>query len=175
MKKAICTIFYVVVVLYIFPATAFANDFSDKAISTFQEYRKLNDEMRAAFMSGDSAVQKEKGKLLSDLEENFNNTVKSLPKEYCDDPQDDLLREFIKTLISVSEEYPTYVFAELYVCNPDRIAKEILSLTPEENKRKIFDDLEWGFKNIAYKVESRPNYKELKKRLKNLKKEIHGK
>jgi hypothetical protein len=168
MKKTICTIFCFAVVFYIFPVAAFANDFSNRAISVFQELRKLDQESRAAFMSGDRNFQEEKGQLFADKKDEFTSILKSLPREYCADPQMDLLREFIKTLIGTTDEYPTYVFAELYACDPDRVIKEILSLTPEDQK-KIFDDLDWGFKNITYKVESLPNYKELKEKLNNLK------
>jgi hypothetical protein len=78
------------------------------------------------------------------------------------------LREFIKTLIGTTDEYPTYVFAELYACDPDRVIKEILSLSSEDQK-KICENLDWGFKNITYKIESLPNYNELKEKLNNLK------
>ena len=173
MKKMICTLFCFAVVFYIFPVTAFANDFSNRAISAFQEYSTLNNESRAAFLSGDRASLKEKGKLLDNLKDNeISDILKSLPGEYCAEPQEDLLREFIKTLISLTDEYPTYVFAELYACDPDRVTKEILSLKPDD-KRKIIYDLDWGFKNITYKIGSLPNYKELKEKLNNLKSMIH--
>jgi hypothetical protein len=168
MKKTICAIFCFTVVFYIFPVTTFANDFSNRAISVFQELRKLDEESRAAFMSGDRNFQKEKGQLLAAKKDEFTSILKSLPKEYCADPQMDLLREFIKTLISTTDEYPTYVFAELYACDPDTVTKEILSLTPED-QNKIVENLNWGFKNITYKIESLPNYKELKEKLNNLK------
>jgi len=168
MKRAICTIFCFTVIFYISPVTTFANDFSNRAISAFQEFRKLNDELRSAFLSGDSALISEKWKLFDASKDKFDNILRSLPREYCADPQMDLLREFIKTLLGTTDEYPTYVFAELYACDPDRVIKEILSMTPEDQKI-IVENLDWGFKNITYKVESLPNYKELKERLNNLK------
>jgi hypothetical protein len=174
MKKTICAIFCFTVVLYLFPVTTFANDFSNRAISVFQELRKLNEESRAAFMSGDRNFQEKKGELFAAKKDEFASIVKSLSKEYCADPQVDLLREFIKTLIGTTDEYPTYVFAELYACDPDRVIKEILSLTPEAQK-EVFDDLDWGFKNITYKIESLPNYKELKEKLNNLKSMVRSK
>ena len=174
MKKAMCTIFCLTVLFYIFPVTAYENDFSDNAITVFQELRKLDEESRAAFMSGNRDFQKEKGELLTATKDKYNKILKSLPGEYCADPQENLLKGFIQTLIGSNDEYPTYVFAELYACDPGKVEKEILSLEPEP-KRKIFDDLEWGFKNIKYKIESLPNYNELKEKLKNLKSTIRGK
>lgn len=168
MKKAICTMFCFTVVFYIYPVTAFASDFSDRAISAFQEYRKSNHEVRTAFLSGDRASLMEKRELHETHKGNFTKILKSLPGEYCDDPQMDVLREFIKTLIGITDEYPTYVFAELYACDPDTVTKEIQSLTPED-QRKIVENLDWGFKIMTYKIESLPNYKELIKRLNNLK------
>lgn len=172
MKKKIITIFFLTVVSCIFAVTTFANDFHDRAISVLQEFRKLNNEWSSAFLSGDSAMQREKGKLLADLKANeLPYILKSLPKEYCADPQMDVLREFIKTLISTQnsgDEYTTYVFAELYACDPDRVTKEILSLKHEDQQIMV-ENLDYGFKNITYKVESLPNYKELIKKLKNLK------
>lgn len=174
MKKAICTIFCFAVVLYLFPITIFANDFSDNAISVFQELRKLNEESRASFMSGDTNFSKEKGPLLAARKDEYTNILKTLPKEYCADPQPDLLKEFINTLIGTTDEYPTYVFAELYACDPDTVTKQILALKPEDQK-KIAEDLSWGFKNITYKIESLPNYKELKAKIKNLKDTVRSK
>lgn len=168
MKKTICTIFYFTVVCSFFQVTTFANDFSNRAVSVFQEYLKLDQESRTAFMSGDNNFQKEKGELLTTKKDEFTNILRSLPGEYCSNPQIDLLREFIKILINITDEYPTYVFAELYACDPDRVAKEILSLAPED-QRTIIENLDYGFKNITYKIETLPNYKELKKKLENLK------
>ncbi len=176
MKIKACVIFCFAVVFYIFPITVFSNDFSNRAISALQELRKLNDEYRKAFISGDSALTGEKGKLLETQRANVSRILRSLPKEYCADPDTALLKEFIKTLIGMStstDEYPTYVFAEIYACDPDRVIKEILSLTPE-NQKIICDALDWGFKNITYKVESLPNYKELKEKLNNLKSSVHS-
>lgn len=174
MKKTICTVFCFVVVFYLFPVTSFANDFSDNAISVFQELRKLEQESREAFMSGDMNFNNEKGKLLAAIKSEYDRILRSLPKEYCAAPQIDLLKEYIKTLISTNDEYPSYVFAELYACHPDMVKKEILSLELEDQK-KIVENLDWGFKNIAYKVESLPNYKELKEQLKKLKSKIRSK
>ncbi len=173
MKKAICTIFCFTVVFYIIQITTSANDFSDNAISVFQELRKLNEESRAAFMSGNNNFQKEKGPLLIAKKDEFTAILKTLPAEYCSGHQTDLLKEFIKTLINTNDEYPTYVFAELYACDPDTIIKEILSLTPEDQK-KICEDLNYGFKNIAYKTESLPNFKELKGKLEDLKGKVRS-
>lgn len=172
MKKTMCAVFCFTVVFCILPITAFADDFSNKAISVFKEYRKASDEWSAAFLSGDSAVQKEKGKLLNAQEEEFKKILKSLPQEYCADPQTVLLKEFIKTLIGINDEYPTYVFAELYSCDPDGVTKEIQSLKPED-QIKIVENLTWGFKNITYKIESLPNYKELVENLDKIKKKYN--
>ncbi len=171
MKKGVCTIFCLAVVFWAFQVTAFADDFSNKAISIFQEYRKLNSEWSAAFMSGDAAAQKEKGKLLDAKKEEFTTILKSLSGEYCAGHQADLLKEYVKTLVSINDEYPTYIFAELYACDPDSVIKEILSL-PLEDQKKIGEFLNYGFKNITYKVEKLSNYKELKDKLDNLNKTI---
>jgi hypothetical protein len=173
MKKGICMIFCFTVVFCIFEVTAYANDFSNKAIPVFQELSKLNGEWRVAFMSGDPAAQKEKGKLLDDKKEEFNEILKTLAREYCAAPQTDLLKEFIKTLVSITDEYPTYVFAELYACDSKNVTKEILTL-PLDDQKKICEDLNYGFKNITYKIEKLPNYKELKEKLDNLKKTIRA-
>ena len=178
MKKTICAIFCFMVVSYIFPITTFANEFNNRAISAFQEFWKLNDEWSAAFLSGDSASQREKGKLLADHKDNeFTYILKSLPEEYCSDPQMDVLRELMETLIGTAnsgDEYPTYVFAELYACDSDRVTKEILSLTPED-PQIIVENLNYGFKNITYKLESLPNYKQLIEKLNDLKRMIRTK
>ena len=172
MKKTICAVFGFTVVFCILSITANANDFHNRAISAFQKMRKLNQEWSSAFLSGDSAMQREKGKLLADHKANeFTYILKSLPEEYCADPQVEVLREFIETIMSTSnsgDEYPTYVFAELYACDPDRVSKEILSLTPED-QQIIIENLDYGFKNITYKIESLPNYEQLIEKLKKLK------
>ena len=172
MKKTICIIFFITVVFCNFSVTTYANDFHGRAISALQKMRKLSQEWSSAFLSGDSAMQREKGKLLAEHKDNeYAYILKSLPEEYCADPQVDVLKELMKTLIGTAnsgDEYPMYVFAELYACDPDRVTKEILSLTPED-QQLIVENLDYGFKNITYKVESLPNYKQLIKKLKNLK------
>jgi hypothetical protein len=173
MKKMICAIFCFTVVLYLFPIRSFASDFSDRAILAFQEYQKTNNEVRTAFLTGDTDSLREKGELLETRKDNFTKILKSLPGEYCADPQADLLREFIKILTGITDEYPTYVFAELYACDSDTVIKEIQSLT-HEDQRKIVDDLDYGFKIMTYKLEPLPNYKELVKELDKLKKMIRA-
>ena len=168
MKKTIFTTFCITVVFSVFQLSAFANDFKSKAISAFQEFRKANDEWSAVFMSGDSDTRKEKGEQLTVCKDNFTRILRSLPGEYCADPDVDVLREFIKTLISITDEYPTYVFAEMYACDPDTVTKEIMSLSSEDQK-KIVENLDWGFKNVSYKLKSYPNYKELTEKLDKLK------
>ena len=175
MKKIICTIICMIIVSYIFPVKTFSNDYYNRAISAFQKFQKLNSEWSAAFLSGDSALQREKGKLLADHKDNeYAYILKTLPKEYCSDPQRDVLRELIQTLLSTSssgDEYPMYVFAELYACDPDGVSKEIRSLKPEDQEI-IVENLDYGFKNISYKIESLPNYKQLIRDLNELKRMI---
>lgn len=173
MKKIIVAVFCFMFVFCVFQVGALADDSSDKAISVFKEYRKLNSEMSAAFMSGDSAAQKEKGALLDAKKGEFDIIIKTLAGDYCSAPKADLLKEFVNTLISITDEYPTYVFAELYACSPDSVTKEILALPPDDQK-KLCEDLKYGFKNIAYKIESRPDYKELVEKIDVLKKTIHS-
>ena len=176
MKKAACALFCIMVVSYIFSVTAFADDFGERAISAFQKYRTLNEEWTAAFLSGDGDVQGETGKLLTEHENNeFAFVLKSLPEKYCSDPRMDVLQEFMKTLIITANsgaEYPIYVFAELFACDPGGVKKGILSL-PSEDQKVIIENLDYGFKNIAYKIESLPNYKDLVKKLDGLKKEVY--
>ena len=173
MKKTICAIFCFTIVFCIFSVTTFANDFHNRAISALQKMRKLNEEWSSAFLSGDSAMQREKGKLLAEHKDNeYAYILKSLSREYCADPQVDVLRELMKTLLgrtSSGDEYPMYVFAELFACDPDRVTEEILSLTPED-QQIIVENLAYGFKNITYKIESQPNYKQLIEKIDALKK-----
>jgi hypothetical protein len=171
MKKTILTIFCITLVSTIFPVTSFASEFTDRAILAFQEYRQTNDEIRNAFLSGDMASLGEKRELLETRKENFTHILRSLPGEYCADPQADLLREFVNILTNITDEYPTYVLAELYACDSDTVINEIQSLAPEDQK-KLVDDLSYGYKNITYKIESLPNYKELSKKLDKLKNTI---
>ncbi len=172
MKNAVCALFCFTVVSFIFSATAFANDFGERAISVFQKYRTLNEAWTAAFLSQDNGSQGETGKLLTELENGeFAYILGALPEEYCADPQMDVLREFMKTLISTANsgsESPIYIFAELYACDPDGVKKGILALTSEE-QNVIVENLDYGFKNITYKIESLPNYKDLVKKLDELK------
>jgi hypothetical protein len=160
-------------VFCVFQVAAFADDSSDKAISVFKEYRKLTSEMGAAFMSGDMEAQKEKGALLEVKKEEFNSILKTLAGDYCALPKAGLLKEYINTLISITDEYPTYVFAELFACDPENVTKEILALKHDDQK-KICEDLSYGFKNITYKIESRTDYKELVEKLDKLKKTVRA-
>lgn len=177
MKKMLGALFCMMVVSCIFSVTAFSGEFEDRAISAFQKFRELNEAWTTAFLSGDGAAQGEKGKLLAAHKDGeLAYILKALPDKYCAGPRAEVLREFIKTIISTSnsgDEYPTYVFAELYACDPDGAVKEILSLTPDEQK-VIVENLDYGCKNITYKIESRPDYGELVKKLDTLKNTIRA-
>lgn len=175
MKKAVYTAFCFMAASCIFSITAFAEDYNNRAIAAFQKFRTLNEAWTTAFLSGGGAAQGDEGKMLAEHKKNeLAYILESLPEKYCAEPHKDVLREFMKTIISTAnsgDEYPTYVFAELYACDPDGVSKEILSLTSDDQK-VIVENLSYGFKNIAYKVESLPNYKELIEKLKNLKSNV---
>ena len=94
--------------------------------------------------------------------------LRSLEKKFCSDPNVDVLDEFIATLIHTSNsasEYPSYVFARLFSCNPDLIENRI-GLLNSNDKNSILVTLDWGFKNITYKKEGVfPNFNSLQSRL----------
>ena len=173
MKRTVCAVVCFWVVSCIFSVPAFAEDFNARAVSAFQKFRTLSEAWTNAFLSGGGAGQGDVGKELTDHENNeFAFVLNALPEKYCAAPNKDVLNEFMKTLIATANsgsENPIYVFAELFACDPDGVTKGIMSLTPEEQK-VIVENLDYGFKNIAYKVESMPDYKKVTGKLEKLKK-----
>ncbi len=171
--KKIYGIFFFTIVFFICPYVSYVNDFSEKAILVFREQRKLNDEWIAAVKSGHNDLKNQKGELLQAHRENeCTNILRSLEKEYCANPRNDLLKEFIETLINgwnSAYEYPDRVFAVLFACDPERLIKGIISLNSKDQKI-ICGDLDWGFRNITYKKEdSFPNFIKLTEKLNKLK------
>lgn len=153
-----------------------AGDFSDDAISVFQKNRKLNNDFRAAVESGPPEEVRLKGKIITDYSENeYTQILRALAKHYCADPRDHVLGEFVATLVhsaGSAYEYPRYVFAELYACEPDHVTEAIRALKPADQKLAV-GDLNWGFLNITHgKNDTFPNYKNLAGRLDKLKREI---
>lgn len=94
----------------------------------------------------------------------YTPTLHSLEKKFCADPRLDVLDEFLATLLNTANsasEYPSFVFARLFSCQPDMIVNKILSLKVTE-KSSVVNTLEWGFKNITYNKEDVfPNFQSL--------------
>ncbi len=156
---------YLVIAFYSFSPMALADDYADDAKRVFIEHRKLNNHFLASVKSNnleDHKVQRSKLKVHS--ESAYMPTLKSLEKKFCLNPQIDVLDEFIATLVNTTNsanEYPSFVFASLFACEPELIVNKVNVLIPDD-KKTVLASLKWGFKNITYKQQDKfANYQVL--------------
>jgi hypothetical protein len=66
----------------------------------------------------------------------YTKALNILEKEYCLNPNKDVLNEFVSVLLATENsayEAPSLVLGEIYICQSDSIIKTISSLS-EKNK-----------------------------------------
>lgn len=166
----------IIAAFFAISASALAGDFDDEAILVLQQHRKLNNEFLATVGSGHIEEQRLKRRALADHRENeYTGILRVLAERFCSSPRDEVLRELVATVVNTSNsayEYPSFVLARIFACEPDRVTEEILALKPEEQKSAV-DDLDWGFQNITYgKSDTFADYDNLSGRLHQIKREI---
>lgn len=156
---------YASIILLIFSPITLAIDYAVETNSVFIEHRRLNNQFIASVESGDIEGSRLKRSMVEAHRKSaYTPTLHSLEKKFCADPRLDVLDEFLATLLNTANsasEYPSFVFARLFSCQPDMIVNKIISLKVTE-KSSVVNTLKWGFKNITYNKEDVfPNFQSL--------------
>ena len=148
-------------------------DIRKEIISTFKKLVQLNEDFKS---SVDSGVGKS-GRSYHDLrkevesygEDFFDSKLKIMKNTMCKNEDRELLTEFFNVLISIensANEYPRWILGDVYLCQPDLVVTVFKKLE-KPHQRIIYNDLDFGFRNVTYNREI-PNYSKLKKKLESL-------
>ncbi len=134
---------------------------------------KLATDFYEAWKSKDSAAYK---KTVNDLEEHgelkYSSIIEILPGYYCATKDSAILQLFISTILADSgsaNETPSFAIGKCYICKPALVLAQVRYLKSAEQRKLIFNDIEWGLMNFYGVDESgiseNKDYNRLKKLL----------
>ena len=158
------------ILLFVFTACQ-AVTLNNQVIPIFHKYKELNSRFIKS-MQGNQKEQNENREAVETyMYDEYTKALNILEKEYCLNPNEDVLNEFISVLIATKNsayEVPSLVLGKIYICQPNIVLANITSLS-QKNKKYIMDMLYFGFKSATYNKEQETiNYIELHDKLKSL-------
>jgi len=159
------------ILLLIFTACQ-AVTLNSQVIPTFHKYKELNSQFIKSTQDNQKEQNKKRELVEAYMYHEYTKALNILEKEYCLNPNKDVLNEFISVLIATKNsayEAPSLVLGEIYICQPNSVLRNVTSLS-KQNKNYIINTLDFGFKSATYNKESKiTNYTELNDKLKSLK------
>lgn len=159
-------------ILFIFLTACQATDLNTQVIPIFQKYKELNTEFLASIKKNDNKQKVKREEVENYMYKEYTQALNLLEKDYCSNPNEKVLKEFISTLISTSNsayEEPSFVLGTIYICQPNSIIEHVKALNTV-NKKYIVNTLNFGFKSASYKKEKEiKDYTELVSKLSKLK------
>ncbi len=118
---------------------------------TLLKQTKLATDFYNALKSKDSAAYK---RTVKELEEHgelkYSSIIEILPGYYCETKDSAILELFISTIIAdagSANEMPSLVIGECYICKPNLVLTQVNNLKSAEQRKLIYDDIEWGLIN----------------------------
>jgi hypothetical protein len=118
---------------------------------TLLKQTKLATDFYNAWKSKDSAAHKKTVKLLEEYGElKYSSIIEILPGYYCETKDSTILQLFISAILAdagSANETPSFVIGECYICKPSLVLTQIKNLKTAEQRKLIFDDIEWGLIN----------------------------
>ena len=148
-------------------------DISKEIISTFKKLIQLNEDFKSSINSGVGKSGRSYHDLRQEVESYeevvFNPKLETVKKIVCKNEDRELLTEFFTVLISFensANEYPRWILGDIYLCQPDLVISVFKKLE-KPHQRIVYDDLDFGFRNVTYDRKI-PNYSKLKKKLESL-------
>ena len=118
---------------------------------TLDRHRILADNFQNAWKSKDSLAYR---KTVRELE--FHNDTKYdpilniLPKYFCLTNDIEVLKLFFATMWAdngSANEMPSFSIGDCFICNPDLVIEQLTRIKIIEQKKAIFDHIEWGILN----------------------------
>jgi hypothetical protein len=157
--------------IYILPIlimlTSFTYHDKDKLIALLKEYKYLNIEYSKAYNQKNFDRQKEIGEKIENLhEEKLLPSLIEIEEEFCKSKDKEILISYLEMIAVIghsASEAPRWTLGKLYICQPEFVLQTI-DKHPE--KKIMLNDLEFGFENVIYEVDSaKINIPELRKKI----------
>jgi hypothetical protein len=148
---------------------------------TLDRHRILADNFQRAWKSKDSlAYRKTVRELEFHSDTKYDPILDILPKYFCMTSDSKILQLFFATMWAdhgSANEMPSFSIGDCFVCNPDSVIEQLTKIKNIEQKKSIFDHIEWGLLNHFYVDENGKSdtkeFNKLKTRLDNERKKAN--
>lgn len=142
---------------------------------TLDRHRILADNFQSAWKAKDSlAYRKTVRELEFHSDTKYDPILTILPKYFCLTSDTKVLRLFFATMWAdkgSANEMPSFSIGDCFICNPDLVIEQLTKIRNVEQKKSIFDHIEWGLLNHFYVDENgksdNKEFNKLKTRLDN--------
>lgn len=142
-------------ILFILLTACQAVTLNSQVIPVFQRYKELNTQFLESIKNNDNEQEIKRERVENYMYKEYTQALKLLKKDYCSNPNNKVLKEFISTLISTSNsayEEPSFTLGTIYICQPNLIIENVKALNAVD-KKYILKTLNFGFKNASYNQE----------------------
>ncbi len=135
---------------------------------TLDRHRTLADNFQNAWKSKDSLAYK---KTIRELEfhsdTKYDPILTIIPKYFCSTNDIEILQLFFATMWAdkgSANEMPSFAIGSCFVCNPDLVIGQLTKIKNNEQKKILFDQIEWGLLNhFSIEEDSKSDNKEFNK------------
>lgn len=144
-------------------------------IKTLERHRILADNFRNAWKSKDSlGYRKTVRELEFHSDTKYDPILNILPKYFCLTSDTKVLQFFFATMWAdkgSANEIPSFSIGDCFICNPDLVIEQLTKIKNIEQRKSIFDQIEWGLLNHFDEDENEKSdnkiFNKLKARLNN--------
>lgn len=120
-------------------------------IKTLDKHRILSDNFQNSWKSKDSLTYR---KTVRELEYNsdtkYDPILKLIPKYFCMTSDTNVLQLLFATIWAdrgSANEMPSFSIGDCFICNTDLVIEQLTKIKNIEQRKNIFDQIEWGLLN----------------------------
>lgn len=118
---------------------------------TLERHRILADNFQSAWKSKDSLAYRTTVRQLEfHSDTKYDPILTILPKYFCSTNDIEVLQLFFSTMWAdkgSANEMPSFSIGSCFICNPDLVIEHLTKMKNIEQKKLIFDHIEWGLLN----------------------------
>lgn len=147
----------------------------DLITKILERHRILADNFQGAWKSKDSLAYRTTVRLLEfHSDTKYDPILTILPKYLCSTNDIEVLQLFFATMWAdqgSANEMPSFSIGDCFICNPDLVIEQLTNIKNIEQKKYIFEHIEWGLLNHfdvdEYENSNNKEFNKLKARLDN--------
>ncbi|NLJ20831.1 MAG: hypothetical protein GX429_06910 [Bacteroidales bacterium] len=118
---------------------------------TLDRHRVLAENFQSAWKSKDSiAYRKTVRELEFHSDTKYDPILTIIPKYFCSTNDIEILQLFFATMWAdkgSANEMPSFSIGDCFICNPNLVIEQLTKIKNIEQKKNIFDHIEWGLLN----------------------------